>query len=333
MKRDKMEILKAKIVSTGYYVPENTITNRDLERRVDTSDEWIIERTGIRERRIALKSQASSDLAYEASVAAITKAGIKAKDLDMIIVATVSGDMPFPSTACLLQNRLDASNAVAFDIGAACSGFLYGLSIAESFIKSGARKKILLVGVETLSRYIDWEDRTTCVLFGDGAGAAIIAPSTDGSGIMSTHIHSDGSLWDFIQVPAGGSRMPCSKDSLAKRQHYINMKGNETFKVAVKTLESIAVETLEKNNLKASQLALLIPHQANLRIIQATAKRLGLPMEKVMINIEKYGNTSAASIPIALDEALNTGRVRSGDYILLEAFGAGLTWGSALIKW
>ncbi len=326
-------MLRAKIVSTGSYVPERIVTNRDLEKRVDTSDEWIIERTGIRERRIAPKNQASSDLAYGASIAALKKAGVKAKELDTIIVATVSGDMPFPSTACLLQNRLDASNAAAFDIGAACSGFIYGLSIAEGFIKSGARKKILLVGVETLSRFTDWEDRTTCVLFGDGAGAAIIEPSTDGSGVMSTHIQSDGSMWDFIQVPAGGSRIPCSEDSVSKRKHYINMKGNETFKVAVKTLENIAIETLEKNKIKASQLALLIPHQANLRIIQATAKRLGLPMEKVMLNIEHYGNTSAASIPIALDEALNTGRIRGGDYILLEAFGAGLTWGSALIKW
>ena len=326
-------MIKAKIVSTGSYVPENIVTNRQLEKKVDTSDEWIFERTGIRERRIALKGQAASDLAYEAAKSAMKKAGIKAKDLDMIIVATVTGDMPFPSTACILQDRLGASNAAAFDIGAACSGFIYGLSIAENFIKSGARKKILLVGVEALSRYTDWEDRTTCVLFGDGAGAAIIGPSTDDSCIIATDIQSDGSMWDYIQVPAGGSRKPCSKETVDKRLHYIRMKGNETFKVAVKTLESIALETLEKNKLKPSQLSLLIPHQANLRIIQATAKRLGLPMEKVMINIEKYGNTSAASIPIALDEAVNTGRVRSGDYILLEAFGAGLTWGSALIKW
>lgn len=326
-------MVKAKIVSTGSYVPENIVTNHDLEKKVDTSDEWIFERTGIRERRIALKSQAASDLAYEASKAALKKAGLKAKDLDMIIAATVSGDMPFPSTACILQDRLGASNVAAFDIGAACSGFIYGLSIAESFIKSGARKRILLVGVETLSKYIDWEDRTTCVLFGDGAGAVIVEPSTDGSGIMSVDIQSDGSMWDYIQVPGGGSRKPCSKDTVDKRLHYINMRGNETFKVAVKTLESIAMESLEKNKIKPSQLSLLIPHQANLRIIQATAKRLGIPMEKVMLNIEKYGNTSAASIPIALDEAVNTGRVRSGDYILLEAFGAGLTWGSALIKW
>ena len=331
--RDKKHMPRAKIVATGSFLPKNIVTNKDLEKKVDTSDEWIIERTGIRERRVAVKSQASSDLAYEASLIALKRAGIKAKDLEMIIVATVSGDMPFPSTACLLQDRLDATNAAAFDINAACSGFIYGLSIAESFIKSGAKKRILLVGVETLSRFTDWEDRTTCVLFGDGAGAAIIGPSDDDSGILSTHIHSDGSLWDFIQVPAGGSRTPCSKETVEKRQHFMIMKGNETFKVAVKTLESIALETLQKNKIKVSQLALLIPHQANLRIIQATAKRLGLPMEKVMLNIEKYGNTSAASIPIALDEALSEGRIRTGDYIMLEAFGAGLTWGSALIRW
>jgi len=330
---DKVQILRAKITATGSYLPDNIVTNRDLEKRVDTSDEWIIERTGIRERRIARKNQASSDLAYEASLIAIKKAGIKAKDIDMIILASVSGDMPFPSTACLLQDRLGASNAVAFDIAAACSGFIYGLSIAENFIKTGAKKKILLVGVETLSRLTDWEDRSTCVIFGDGAGAAIVEPSTDGSGILSTHIQSDGSLWDYIKVPAGGSRLPSSKDTVEQRLHFINMKGNETFKVAVKSLENIAIEALEKNKIKASQLALLIPHQANLRIIQATAKRLGLPMDKVMLNIEKYGNTSAASIPIAMDEALNTGRIRSGDHILLEAFGAGLTWGAALLKW
>ncbi|HTZ17601.1 MAG TPA: beta-ketoacyl-ACP synthase III [Dissulfurispiraceae bacterium] len=333
MTKDKILLSRAKIVATGSYLPDNVVTNRDIEKRVDTSDEWIMERTGIRERRIARKNQASSDLAYEASLRAIKKAGIKAKDIDLIIVASVSGDMPFPSTACLLQDRLDASNAAAFDIAAACSGFIYGLSIAENFIKSGARKRILLVGVETLSRLTDWEDRTTCVLFGDGAGAAIIEASPDDSGILSTHIQSDGSLWDYIKVPAGGSRIPCSKESVEQRLHYINMKGNETFKVAVKTLENIALEALETNKLKASQLTLLIPHQANLRIIQATAKRLGLPMEKVMLNIEKYGNTSAASIPIAMDEALATGRIRSGDYILLEAFGAGLTCGAALIRW
>lgn len=326
-------MVKAKIVSTGSYVPENKITNFDLEKRVDTSAQWIIERTGVHERRIGLKHEAASDLAYEAARAALKRARLKAKDLDMIICTTVSGDMPFPSTACILQGRLEAVNAAAFDVAAACSGFIYGLSVAESFIKSGARKKILLVGVDMLSKVTDWDDRSTCILFGDGAGAVILEPSTDGSGILSTDIYSDGSLWDFLQVPGGGSRIPCSHECVDKKLQFIRMKGNETYKIAVKTLEDIATATLAKNGIKLSQLSLLIPHQANMRIIQATAKRLGLPMEKVMINIEKYGNTSSASIPLALDEALITGRIRTGDYILMEAFGAGLTWGSALIKW
>ena len=326
-------MLKSKIIATGSYAPEKKLTNSDLEKMVDTSDEWITERTGIKERRIASKNQSTSDLAFEASKHALKKAGLKAKEIDMIIVGTVTGDMPFPSTACLLQDRLDAKNAVAFDINAACSGFIYGLSIADSFIKAGTHKRILIVGAEILSKFADWEDRTTCVLFGDGAGAAILEATTGDSCIMSTHIYSDCSLWDFIHLPGGGSKNPPSKENIEKRLDYIKMKGNETFKVAVKTLENIVVETLEKNNLKPSQLSLLIPHQANLRIIQATANRLGMSMDKVMINIDKYGNTSAASIPIALDEAVRMGRIREGDYILLEAFGAGLTWASALIRW
>ncbi len=326
-------MIKTRIVSTGSYLPENRLTNFDLEKIVDTSAEWIVERTGIHERRIGTKDEAASDLAYEASKIALKKAGLKAKDLDMIICATVSGDLPFPSTACLLQNRLDAVNAASFDVSAACSGFIYGLYLADNLIKVGARKRILLIGVDMLSRVTDWDDRSTCIIFGDGAGAVILEPSKDESGIMSTDIRSDGSMWDYIQVPGGGSRTPFSKECLDKKLQFVRMKGNETYKVAVKTLESIALETLEKNNIKASQLSLLIPHQANIRIIQATAKRLGLPMEKVMVNIEKYGNTSSASIPIALDEALTSGRIRKGDYILLEAFGAGLTWGSSLIRW
>ena len=326
-------MLKSKIIATGSYAPEKKLTNSDLEKMVDTSDEWITERTGIKERRIASKNQSTSDLAFEASKHALKKAGLKAKEIDMIIVGTVTGDMPFPSTACLLQDRLDAKNAVAFDINAACSGFIYGLSIADSFIKAGTHKRILIVGAEILSKFADWEDRTTCVLFGDGAGAAILEATTGDSCIMSTHIYSDGSLWDFIHLPGGGSKNPPSQENMEKRLDYIKMKGNETFKVAVKTLENIVVETLEKNNLKPSQLSLLIPHQANLRIIQETANRLGMSMDKVMINIDKYGNTSAASIPIALDEAVRMGRIREGDYILLEAFGAWLTWASALIRW
>ncbi len=324
---------RSRIVSTGAYVPETIMSNSDLEKIVDTSDEWITERTGIKERRIASREQAASDLAYEASKIAIERAGILPEDIDLIIVATISGDMPFPSTACFLQEKLGATSAAGFDVNATCSGFLYALHIADGFIKSALHKRILVVGSEVLSRVTDWEDRTTCVLFGDGAGAAIIEPSKDERGIISTHINSDGRLWELINLPGGGSKNPASTETISKRLHYIKMKGNETFKVAVRTLEDLVVKTLEENNLDSSHLALLIPHQANMRIIQATADRLKLPLEKVVINLQQYGNTSAASIPIALHEAVISGRIKEGDYILLEAFGGGLTWASALIKW
>ena len=314
-------------------MPERVLSNFDLEKMVDTSDEWIRERSGIRERRIASEKEAASDLAYEAAKAALKKADIKAKDIELIIVATVTGDMPIPATACHLQHKLGIKKAAAFDVNAACSGFLYGLSIADSFIKNGTYKRILVVGAEVLSRFTDWEDRTTCVLFGDGAGAAILEATDEDRGIVSAHIRSDGALWELLHMPGGGSINPPSKESLKKKMHYLKMKGNETFKVAVRTLENLVSRTLEENKLKASQISLLIPHQANLRIIQATAERLTLPVEKVFVNIDKYGNTSAASIPIALDEAVRQGRVRDGDYVLLEAFGGGLTWASALLKW
>ncbi len=326
-------MLKAKIIGTGSYAPEKILTNFDLEKMVETSDEWITERTGIKERRIAKNTECTSSLAFEASKIALKNAGIKAKDIDLIILATVTGDMPVPSTACLLQGQLAAKNAAAFDVNAACSGFLYGLSIAESFIKSGMHKRILLAGSETLSRFTDWQDRTTCILFGDGAGAVVLEATTEERGIISTHLYSDGSLWELLNLPGGGAKHPASIDSIGQRLHFMKMKGNETFKVAVRALESLVADTLKKNNLKPSDLAAIIPHQANLRIIQATANRLGLSMDKVVVNIDKYGNTSAASIPIALDEAVRTGRIRRDDYILLEAFGGGLTWASALIKW
>jgi 3-oxoacyl-[acyl-carrier-protein] synthase-3 len=320
-------------MSTGSYLPEKTLTNLDLEKMVETSDQWITERTGIKERRIVNGNQAASDLAYEASKVAIERAGRKAEDIDLIIAATITGDMPFPSTACILQDKLGAKNAAAFDINAACSGFLYSLYIADGFIRSGMHKRILAVGTEVLSTITDWEDRTTCVLFGDGAGAVIVEPTEEDRGIISMSINSDGSYWELLHMPAGGSKQPASRKSLDNKLHYIKMKGNETFKFAVRTLEDLVLKLLEENKLVPSQLSLLIPHQANLRIIQATADRLGLPMDKFLINIDKYGNTSAASIPIALDEAVTTGRVKDGDYILLEAFGGGLTWASALIKW
>ena len=326
-------MLRGRIISTGSYVPETVITNRDIEKIVDTSDEWITERTGIKERRSVNSDQASSDLAFQAAAIALKSAGLKPKDIDLIIVATITGDMPFPSTACFLQSRLGAKNAAAFDINATCSGFIYGLHVANGLIKSGLHKRILLVGAESLTKMTDWQDRSTCILFGDGAGAVIIEATTEKRGIYSTHIHSDGDLSDLIALPGGGSRYPSSRETILKRLHYIKMKGNETFKVAVRTLEELAEKTLEDNKLDPSQLSLLIPHQANLRIIQATARRLNLPMEKVFVNIEKYGNTSAASIAIALDEAVRVGRIVDGDYILLEAFGGGLTWASSLIRW
>jgi 3-oxoacyl-[acyl-carrier-protein] synthase-3 len=325
--------LRSRIISTGSYLPEKILTNADLEKMVDTSDEWITERTGIKERRIANGNQTASDLAYEASKIALERAALKAKDIDLIITATVTGDMPFPSTACILQNKLGAKKAAAFDINAACSGFLYGLYIADGFIRSGMNKRILVVGTEVLSKITDWNDRATCILFGDGAGVVIVEPTEENRGIISMSINSDGSMWELLYLPGGGSRYPASKDSIDGRLHYIKMKGNETFKFAVRTLEDLVVKILKKNKLEPSQLSLLIPHQANLRIIQATADRLGIPMDKVLVNLDRYGNTSAASIPIALDEALSNGKIKNGDYILLEAFGGGLTWASALIKW
>jgi 3-oxoacyl-[acyl-carrier-protein] synthase-3 len=326
-------LVRSRIVSVGSYLPERVLSNNDLEGMVDTSDEWITERTGIKERRIAAEGQAASDLAYEASRIALERAGLGAGDIDMIIVATITGDMPFPSTACFLQNRLGASRAVGFDINATCYGFLYALYIADGLIRSGMQKRILVVGAEVLSRFTDWRDRTTCVLFGDGAGAAVVEGTTEDRGILSISINSDGSMWELIHIPGGGSRNPSSPETLKNELHCIRMKGNETFKVAVRTLEDVAMRTLTENHIDPSQLSLLVPHQANLRIIQATADRLNLPMEKVFLNLERYGNTSAASIPIALDEALSSGRISDGDYILLEAFGGGLTWAAALIKW
>ncbi|MBI5195275.1 MAG: ketoacyl-ACP synthase III [Nitrospirae bacterium] len=326
-------MLKSRIAGTGSYVPEKVLSNFDLEKMVDTTDEWITERTGIKERRIAKNTQAASDLGLEAAKRAIKSAGIKPKDIDLIITATVSGDMPFPPTASIIQGKLGAKNAGAFDLNATCSGFVYGLSVADNFIRAGTFKKILVIGTEVLSRITDWEDRATCILFGDGAGAVILEAAKEDRGIMSLSLHSDGNLWDLICLPGGGSRHPVSKESMKEKLHYIKMKGNETFKVAVRTLESLVVDTLKAAKIKPSQLALLIPHQANMRIIQATASRLNLPMDKVAVNIHKYGNTSSASIPIALDEAVRTGRIRKGDYVLLEAFGGGLTWGAVLIKW
>ena len=326
-------MIHSRIIGTGAYAPKKVLTNHDLEKMVETNDAWIVERTGIKERRICEKGQTTSDLATEAAHRALKAAGIAAADLDMIICATLTPDTAMPSLGCVLQARLHAKKAAAFDVYAACSGFLYGLSIADAFIKSGMHQTILVVGAEALSRFTDWEDRTTCVLFGDGAGAAVVQRHAGKRGILSTHLHSDGTFGDLLHLPAGGARHPATHDTVDKRQHYIKMKGNETFKVAVRALEDVVQEALEHNKVKPEDIDLLIPHQANLRIIQAMAKRLDMPMEKVVLTIHKYGNTSAASIPMALDEAVRDGRIKENDLLLLEAFGGGLTWASALIRW
>jgi 3-oxoacyl-[acyl-carrier-protein] synthase-3 len=309
------------------------LTNKDLQKRVETSDEWIRERTGIRERRIASDHEAASDLAVAAAQRALEMARIRAGDLDLIIVGTGTPDMLFPSTACLVQDRLGANQAFAFDLSAACSGFLYALSVGDQYIRTGSAQTALIIGSEVMSMLMDWTDRSTCILFGDGAGAAVLKGQRSRRGILSTHLHSEGSFWDLICVPGGGSRFPPSKETLEKRLNFLKMKGNETFKVAVRTLEEAAREALEANQCTAEDLDYVIPHQANLRIIQSVAQRLGIPMEKMVVNLQNYGNTSAASIPIALDEAVRTNRVKEGHLILLEAFGGGLTWGSALIRW
>lgn len=326
-------MLRARLSGTGSYVPERVLTNHDLEKMVDTSDEWITGRTGIRERHISRPDQSVSDLAFEASKKALVAADTDPKELELIIVATATPDMTFPSTGCFLQEKLGAKNAAAFDLSAACSGFLYSLSVANSFIQSGTYRKILVVGAEMLSKITDWNDRTTCVLFGDGAGAVVVEPSGDGHGILSVNMRSDGAFSELLMLQGGGSRYPASHETVDQGLHFIKMKGNETFKVAVKSMEAIAIETLERHGVQKSQLSLLIPHQANMRIIQAIANRLDLPADKVYVNLEKYGNTSAASIPIALDEAVREGRIKRGDYVMLVAFGGGLTWASALIKW
>ncbi len=326
-------MIRTKVLGTGSFAPEKVLTNHDLERMVDTSNEWIIERTGIEERHIADKSVASSDLAVEAARRALEAASLKPEDIDLILVATVTPDMLFPATACTVQTKLGAKRAVAFDISAACSGFVFSLASADAFIRCGMYKKVLVIGAETLSKITDWTDRNTCVLFGDGAGAVVLGPEENGSGILSTHLHTDGSMGDLLYMPGGGSQYPASNWSIESRLHFIKMKGNETFKIAVRALEEVVMEALEYNGFSASDVDMLVPHQANLRIIQATAKRLNLPMEKVVVTINKYGNTSAASVPMALDEAVRDGRIKPGDTVLLEAFGGGLSWAAALIKW
>ena len=323
----------AKIVGIGSYAPPKVLTNKDLEKMVDTSNEWIIGRTGIRERHIADDKTANSDIGLEAAKKALEDAQVKPEELDLIVVATVTPDFVFPATACLIQDRLGAKKAAAFDLEAACSGFIYGLSVAKGFIASGEYDTVLVIASEVLSKITDWEDRATCVLFGDGAGAAVLKAAPEGQGILSTYLRADGGNWDLLRVPAGGSRTPATHDSIDKRLHYMKMEGNKVFKIAVQSMQEAALEGMKRAGVKAEELALLITHQANARIINAVAKRLGLPPEKVYINLDRYGNTSAASIPLALDEAVKKGKIKKGDLVILVAFGGGFTWASAVIKW
>ncbi|MEW6729137.1 MAG: beta-ketoacyl-ACP synthase III [Pseudomonadota bacterium] len=318
----------SRITGTGGYLPEKILTNQDLERMVETTDEWIRERTGIEKRHIAAEHESTVDLAEQAARRALESAGIEGKDLDLIIVATTTPDRIFPSTACLLQDRIGANGCAAFDVQAVCTGFVYALGVADKFIRAGGTKRALVVGAETLSRIVDWTDRTTCVLFGDGAGAVVLEASEE-AGILSTHLHADGRYDSLLTVPGGVSQ---NAALCREGRAFIQMKGNEVFKVAVNTLGRIVDETLDAAGLEKSDIDWLVPHQANTRIIAATAKKLDLPMERVVLTVGQHGNTSAASVPLALDVAVRDGRIRRGDMLLLEAFGGGFTWGSALVR-
>jgi len=321
------------ILGLGSFAPEGVLTNFDLEKMVDTSDQWIRERTGIERRHRAEDHIATSDTASEAGRRAMEDAGVGPEDIDLVIVGTATPDMFFPSTACLVQKNLGTKKAAAFDLSAACSGFLYGLTIAKGFIESGTYKRCLIIGAETLTRILDWDDRATCVLFGDGAGAAVVGKVGDGRGIISTYIGSDGSLYELLLQPAGGTRMPASEETLKNKMHHVHMQGNTLFKYAVKAMGDAAMKTLTDAGYSGDELDLLIPHQANLRIIDATARRIHVPKKKVFVNLQEYGNTSAASIPLALDDARRQGVLKDGMLINLVAFGAGLTWGSILMRW
>ncbi|AFH64277.1 beta-ketoacyl-ACP synthase III [Paenibacillus caseinilyticus] len=321
------------IIGSGKYVPDRVLTNQQLEQMVETNDEWIVTRTGIRERRLASAEQAASDLAYEASLKAIAQAGITPEEIDLIIVATVTPDMSFPSTSCILQDKLGAKKAAAFDLSAACSGFIYGLANAANFIATGMYKYALVVGAEVLSRITDYTDRNTCILFGDGAGAVVLGQVPEGRGFKSFELGADGSGGSLLKVEAGGSRCPSTPESLQGKGHYIYMAGSDVFKFAVRIMGSAAEEALCKAGIEKSEIDLLVPHQANIRIIQSALNRLELSEDKCMVNLDKYGNMSAASIPVALAEAVEEGRVKEGDCLVLVGFGGGLTWGASVLIW
>ena len=333
-----MSLFASRITGTGSAFPKKCMTNHEISQRVETSDSWIVERTGIRERRVSqagLEEETNSSLGYLAALRALEMANKKPEDIDQIIYATISPDTIVPSAACWVQKKLGAHRAFATDINAACSGFVYGLATADQFIKSGHSKTVLVIGSEVLSSVVNWNDRGSCILFGDGAGAVIVeqVPANSPSRILSSHLRSDGNLWDLFVIPAGGSKMEITPEVLEKNLNKMHMKGKEIFKVAVKTLADYAIEALEANHLSLSDLDWFIPHQANLRIIEAVAKRLDCPMEKVLINIERFGNTSSATVPTALDEAVRAGKIKPGQTVLCDVFGAGLTYGSILLRW
>jgi 3-oxoacyl-[acyl-carrier-protein] synthase III len=326
-------MIRAKIVGLGAYAPERVLTNHELEKMVQTSDDWIVQRTGIKERRVAAESEATSDLAVRAAQQALERAGVEPREVDLVVVGTTTGDMAFPTTANLVQHRLGCRNAGSADVYAACSGSIYSLSIGSQYIQTGKYRTVLCIGAECLSRITDYTDRGTCILLADGAGAAVLRPSDDQSGVIDTDLYSDGRYGELLYQPAGGSRRPASPETVAQGLHYARMKGNEVFKVAVRMFGECAERILTRNGLRVSDLSLFVPHQANLRIIEAAAKRLGLPMDRVLVNVERYGNTGAASVYVALEEAWATRRLSRGDTLLLAAFGGGFTWGAALIRW
>ena len=325
--------MKARILGTGRAVPERVLTNADLEKMVDTSDEWITVRTGIKERRIAAENESLSSFAIPAAEQALEMAGVAGEDVDLVICATVCPDMFFPATATQIQNHIGARRAAAFDLSAACTGFIYGLGVADKFVRSGAAQNVLVVGGEVLSKFVDWSDRNTCVLFGDGAGAVLLQAADNGAGVLDVSMHSDGRLGDLIYRPGGGSLNPVSASQYAPELEFIKMKGNETFKIAVRSLAEVSDEALKRCGLQHADVDWFIPHQANRRIIDAVGQRLEIPEGRTYVNIERYGNTSAASIPIALDELNRDGRLSPGDVLLFSAFGAGLTWGAGVVRW
>ncbi len=329
----KCEVRRSCIAGVGSYVPERVLTNFDLQKILDTSDEWIRSRSGIRERRLSADDEATSDLALHASRRALENAGVSPEELDLIIVATNTPDMLFPATACLLQDGLGAKNAGAFDLLAGCTGFIYGMAVADQFIAAGSARTVLVAGSETLTKILNWKDRNTCVLFGDGAGAVVMKQAPEGRGILSVMLGSDGSGGHLLSMPAGGSRMPATAETMAAQQHYLQMNGREVFKFAVRAMEDGAGEVLRRAGLTVADVDFLVPHQANIRIIEHAAKKMNLPMERVAVNVDRYGNTSTASVPMALEEALLAGRIKDGDNVIMVGFGAGLTWAGLLIKW